>query len=297
MDRSPPAFFRQAYSANAKLAFFSLLAITLLFVDSRYDVLSTLRKGVGTALFPVQWALLKPRNAAMASTEYVADVNRLRSENAELRAVELANAKTLLRVEQLAAENAQIRALMGAREQTVTKSIGAEVLYETRDAFTRKFVIDKGQNSQIKLGMPVIDAKGLLGQITRVFPLTAEITVVNDRNAAIPAQVQRTGQRTVAFGGAEGGQIELRYLPANADVKEGDVVATSGLDGVFPAGLPIGKVIKFDRAGAFARALLEPIATVDNTRMLLVLLVDNDALPSRPPLEPASEGKKKVKKP
>jgi rod shape-determining protein MreC len=299
VDRSPPPFFKQGYSANARLLFFSILAITLLFVDSRYNVLTALRQGLGTVLYPVQVLLLQPRDAAELGTDYLTAVAKLRKENSELKAIEIENSKTLLQVEQLSAENAQLRSLIGARTQTTTKSIAAEVLYETRDAFTRKLVLDKGQGAGVKLGMPVIDAKGVIGQITRIFPLTSEITVITDRNAAIPVQLQRTGQRTLAFGGVEGSRIELRYLPANTDVKEGDIVVTSGLDGVFPSGLPVGKVVRFERLGAnaFARVVLEPTAQVDKTKLMLIMLVDNDSLPTRPPLESVSEGKKKVKKP
>jgi rod shape-determining protein MreC len=125
------------------------------------------------------------------------------------------------------------------------------------------------------------------------------VTVITDRNAAIPVQFQRTGQRTLAFGGVDGNRIELRYLPLNTDVKEGDIIATSGLDGVFPAGIPVGKVLKLERgaSNSFARVLLEPMASVESTKLMLVLLVDNDALPSKPPLESVFEGKKKGKRP
>jgi rod shape-determining protein MreC len=298
VDRSPPAFFKQGYSANARLAFFSLLAIALLFVDSRLNVLSTLRQGLGMVLYPVQILLLQPRDAAVVGSEYLNDITKLRNENNELKKLEILNAQALLNAEQLAAENAQLRALVGAREKTSVSSLAVEVLYENRDAFTRKLVLDKGQTSGIKLGMPVIDPKGVVGQITRLFPLTAEVTVITDRNAAIPVQFQRTNQRTVAFGGVDGNRIELRYLPLNTDVKEGDVVATSGLDGVFPPGLPVGKVIRLERgaSNSFARVLLEPLAAVDSTKLMMVLLVDNDALPSKPPLEGPTDGKKNGKR-
>ena len=275
------------------------MAITLLVVDSRYGVLSALRQGIGTALYPVQVLLLYPRDAASGSSEYFTEINQLRSENAELRKAGIANAKAILQSEQLAAENSQLRAIAGARESLDVKSVVGQVLYETRDAFARRLVLDKGQSSGVKLGMPVVDTFGVIGQVTRLFPLTAEVTVLTDRNAAIPVQLQRTGQRTVAFGGVENGRIELRYLPANTDIKEGDVVVSSGLDGVFPPGMPVGKVIRLERGGpnAFARVLLDPIAAVDSARLLLILMVDNTNLPSAPPLELPGDGRKKVKKP
>ncbi len=122
MDRTPPPFFRQGPSAHVRLAVFSLLALALLVVDSRYGALTTLRQGMATLLYPLQRTLLVPRDAFTLVSEYVGEVTRLRAENAELRRLETANAKTLLQAEQLADENAQLRRLLGAREQVAVRS-------------------------------------------------------------------------------------------------------------------------------------------------------------------------------
>lgn len=295
MDRSPPPFFNQGPSAHARLAFFALLAITLLVVDSRMGVLGALRQGVGTVLYPLQRTLLVPRDAISLAQEYLGDVNRLRAENAELRRLEAANAKALLQAEQVTAENAQLRELMGARERSAVRSVIAEILYDTRDLYTRRFVIDRGLQHQVLPGQPVIDARGVVGQVTRAFPLTAEVTVLTDRNATIPVQVQRTGQRSIAFGGAEPGMLELRFLNAGSDLREGDVVVTSGIDGIYPPGLPVGTVARIEptaSSASYARVLVRPLAAVEASRMMLVLLVDREALPPPPP-EPAPEGRRR----
>jgi rod shape-determining protein MreC len=124
-----------------------------------------------------------------------------------------------------------------------------------------------------------------VGQITRVFPLSSELTLLTDRNLTIPVQIQRNGLRAIAFGGAEPGRMELRYISVNADLKEGDTVVTSGLDSLYPAGLPVGRIAVVDRSrtGNFARVVVDPIAGVDRSRLLLVLLVDNTGLPPPPP--------------
>ncbi|MGD9943575.1 MAG: rod shape-determining protein MreC [Burkholderiaceae bacterium] len=292
MDRSPPPFFKQGPSANARLLFFSLLAISLLVIDSRLDVLSRLRQGIATVLYPVQRVLLVPRDAGQAGLGYLADIQRLRAENAELRRIEAANANTLLQTERLAAENQQLRQLLAMRERTVIRSTVAEVLYDARDAFSRRLVLDKGQQHGVAAGQPVIDASGVVGQITRVYPLSSEVTLVTDRNATLPVEVKRSGERSVAYGGSQPGTIDLRYLRTNADVREGDLLVTSGLDGLFPAGLPVGTVQTVETgSSAFVTVRVEPAARAERTRLLLVLLVDPaasaaaaaGALPPEPP--------------
>ncbi|HYF59964.1 MAG TPA: rod shape-determining protein MreC [Burkholderiaceae bacterium] len=295
MDRSPPPFFKQGPSANARLVFFALLALALLVVDARSGLLQAMRQGIGTVLYPLQRTLLVPRDALSLGTDYLGEIHRLRAENTELRRIETTNARQLLQVEQLAQENRALRELLGARDRAAVKSVVAEVLYDTRDPFTRKLVLDKGLQQGVASGMPVVDAQGVLGQVTRVFPLSSELTLVTDRDMTIPVQVQRTGLRAIAFGGAAPGRMELRYMSVNADLKEGDVVVTSGLDSLYPAGLPVGRIVSVDRSGTgnFARVLLEPIAGVDRSRLLLVLLVDRTGVPPPPPADAAEIGRLK----
>ena len=301
MDRSPPPFFKQGPSANARLAFFALLGIAILVIDSRTGMLAAMRQGIGTVLYPLQRTLLVPRDALSISTDYLGEINRLRTENTELRRIETANARQLLQVEQLAQENKQLRELTGARDRTAVKSVVAEVLYDTRDPYTRKLVLDKGLQQGVATGQPVVDPAGVVGQITRVFPLSAELTLITDRNMVSPVQLQRNGLRAVAAGGAEPGRMELRFMSVNADRKEGDLGVTSGLDSLYPAGLPVGRIatVERGRTGNFARVLVDPVAGVDRSRLLLVLLVDKTGIPPPPPPpEPAvdSRGKRVVKR-
>ena len=272
---------------------FAGLSLVLLVLDARSTVFATLRQGVATVLYPVQRTLLVPRDVfhsvSESTTEAFHDVGQLRSENAELRRIETANAKTLLLAEHLAAENAELRHLLGAREQVAIPSIVAEVLYQTRDTFARRFVLDKGIQHGLAAGQPVVDAGGVIGQITRTFPLSSELTLVTDRNLSVPVQVDRTGLRAIAYGDSEPGRLELRYVAANADVREGDPISTSGLDGLYPPGLPVGRVVLVDRAGGstFARIVLEPAGGVDRSRIILVLQPDASRLP--PPLMAPAE--------
>jgi rod shape-determining protein MreC len=296
VEQSPPPFFRQGHSAHARLVFFALLSIILLVVDSRFKVLETLRQGVGTVLYPIQRALLMPRNAVSVGTQYTSDVARLRQENSELRQVEASNARALLQNEQLASENNQLRKLLEMRDQVRIKSTVAEVLYETRDSFSRKVVIDRGLQNDVYPGQPVIDARGVIGQVVRVNQYSSEVQLVTDPAALLPVEVQRSGQRAVAYGGPGAGMMELRFLAANSDIKDGDLIVTSGLDRIYPSGLPVGKVKRFERnaSSSFSNALVEPLAAVERTKLVLVLLLERQALPA-PPEEPVAKVKRGAK--
>jgi len=298
MDRSPPPFFRQGPSANARLLFFGLLSLALLIADARFDALGGLRQGIGNVLYPVQRVLLVPRDAIALAGTYVTEVTGLRQENAELKRIEALNAKALLQIEQLANENKRLRDLAGARERAAVRSVLAEVLYETRDPFTRKLVLDKGAQQQVSIGQPVIDAKGLIGQVTRVFQFSSEMTLVTDRNMTVPVVLQRTGMRSVAFGGAAPGRLELRYLASSADLREGDLLTTSGLDALYPPGLPVGRIERIERGGDndFVKVLIAPTAEIQNNHLLVILQVDTSAIPPAPPVEIIDPARKRSRR-
>ena len=282
MQRVPPRFFNQGPSAHARLAFFALLSIALLAIDSRVGALSALRQGIATVLYPLQRTLLIPRDALSVAGSHFGGIDALRNENAELRRIEAANAKALLQAENLAVENTKLRELLGARERTSTSSFVAEVLYEARDTYSRRVIIDRGLQHGARSGQPVIDATGVVGQVTRVTPLSSEVTLLTDRSAAIPVEVRRTGQRTIAFGGAESGLLELRFVSIGSDLREGDVLVTSGLDGVYPRSLPVGTITRIEASSssaAFSRVLVAPAAGLERSRALLVLQVDREAPP------------------
>ena len=298
MDRSPPPFFRQGPSANARLLFFGLLSLGLLIADARFDALGGLRQGIGNVLYPVQRVLLIPRDAIALAGTYVTEITSLRQENAELKRIEALNAKALLQIEQLANENKRLRDLAGARERAAVRSVLSEVLYETRDPFTRKLVLDKGAQQQVSIGQPVIDAKGLIGQVTRVFQFSSEMTLVTDRNMTVPVVLQRTGMRSVAFGGAAPGRLELRYLASSADLREGDLLTTSGLDALYPPGLPVGRIERIERGGDndFVKVLIAPTAEIQNNHLLVILQVDTSAIPPAPPVESIDPARKRSRK-
>jgi rod shape-determining protein MreC len=287
MDHGPPPLFNQGVPARARLAFFSFLAIALIVVDSRVKALEAVRLGVGVVLYPLQQAMLVPGQIAERVGEYFSSVSSLARENDALRREAVERGQLLAQAEQLRAENEQLRRLMGARERTASRSVLADVLYESRDRFSRKLVIDRGSTDGLKLGQPVIDAIGVVGQVTRVFPATAEVTLLTDKDQTIPVQILRNGLRGVAYGGVEPGTLDLRFMASNADIVQGDVAVTSGLDGLYPPGLPVASVARVERnvRDQFARIVLAPSAGVHNHTHLLVLMIDPAAAPARPPEE------------
>jgi rod shape-determining protein MreC len=284
-ESGPPPLFNQGVSARARLAFFAFLAIALIIIDSRIKALETVRVGVGIVLYPVQQALLVPGRIVAAAGDYFTSIMTLQRENDALRRRQLESAQQLAQAQQLAIENERLRQLLGARERIGNNAILGSVLYESRDRFSHKIVLHVGTDDGVQAGSPVIDDVGVVGQVTRVFRNTSEVTLLTDKDQSIPIQIARNGLRGIAFGGADSGTLELRFMAANADIENGDLAVTSGLDGIYPAGLPVGRVVLVERAAKdqFARIVLAPAAGVESHTSLLVLLVDASARPAPPP--------------
>lgn len=260
------------------MIFFTLLAIVLLVVDSRMHALDVVRQVVGTVLYPVQSAVLMPRDAVFGIGGYFASVSRLQVENEKLKRQQLENAQTVLQAQQLMAENAQLRSILGAAERLPVASVMGEILYDARDAYTRKVVLNRGSHHGLAAGQPVIDDVGVVGQVTRAFLFTSEVTLLTDRNQAISVQVLRNGVRSIAYGSGKLGSLDLRFMPPNTDIQKGDVLVTSGIDGVFPAGLPVARVKEVDHKSSdgFLRIVCEPLAGVDRHKQLLVLITHEE---------------------
>jgi rod shape-determining protein MreC len=286
MEYSPPPLFKQGASARVKVVIFSLIALALLFADSRMRSLSMIRQVVGTVLYPVQMVALIPRDLALGVGSYFTSLSSVERENLALKRQQVANAQMLQQSQLLAAENIQLRKLLGASEQIGVPSVMSEILYDTRDPFTRKIVLNRGSHHNIVAGQPVIDDIGVVGQVTRVFPLTSEVTLLTDKDQAIPVQVVRSGLRSIAYGRGQSGVLDLRFMAANADIQNGDVLVTSGIDGIYPPGLAVAKVVQVESKSndAFARIVCQPTAGIDRNRQLLILLPNTDIAP-----RPASE--------
>ncbi|MEB0139936.1 MULTISPECIES: rod shape-determining protein MreC [unclassified Undibacterium] len=294
MEYSPPPLFKQGASARARAIFFTILAIFLLVVDSRLKSLMLARQVIGTALYPLQMAAVVPSTAVKNLSHYFVTVAEVEKENIRIKHQQTLNADVLQQTAQLQAENSHLRKLLDARERLTVKSVLAEIIYDARDPSTRKVIVDRGIKDGIALGQPVIDDLGVVGQITRIFPFTAEVTLLTDKNQAIPVQILRNGLRSVAYGRGQSPYLDMR-LTSNADVQNGDQLVTSGIDGIYPAGLAVAKVVQVENKAVttFENILCVPTAGIDRNKQLLILQVSMENLP-RPDTEDVRAKKEKL---
>ncbi|MES2299517.1 MAG: rod shape-determining protein MreC [Pseudomonadota bacterium] len=294
MEYSPPPLFKQGAPARVKVTVFALISIALLMIDARLHTLQPVRQVAGTILYPLQMASLMPRDALARMNDYFSSLGALEKEVRELKSAQAGSALSIQQANLYMSENAHLRKLMEAREHLPVKTIMSEILYDARDPAARKIVLDRGTQQGVALALPVIDSQGVVGQVTRVFPFTSEVTLLTDKDQAIPVQVLRNGLRSVAYGRGQSGLLDLRFMAPDADIKVGDVLITSGLDGVYPAGLAVAKVVQVESnaAGAFGRVVCQPLAGIDRNRQLLILMSLPD-MPPRPADEEAIKASKK----
>jgi rod shape-determining protein MreC len=273
MDYQPPPFFSRGPAPLVRLGFFVSLAVLLMVLDARFRYAESIREAVALLAYPLQRVALAPAELFGAAAEFFTTQVALKQENDRLKTRELAAASDLLTLEALRAENAQLRRLLEARERVPRRSTLAEILYRGRDPFSRKVFIDKGSRQGVQAGQAVIDDLGVVGQVTRVHPLLAEVTLITDKEQRVPVEVVRNGLRAVIYGGGDKGTLDLSYTAANADVQADDLLVTSGIDGTYPPGLPVAKVTKIERDAAysFAKITCIPAAGTDQNRQVLVL--------------------------
>ena len=275
LNRDPPPFFRQGPSALSKLAVCSALALFLMVADSRFKVMQPLRVALATVLYPAQWLALRPVLLYQNTSQYFSSLTDAQAAQEATNKKHNLQSQRANQVEQLALENARLRKLLDLRERLQSAGMAAQVIYDAADPYSRKVVIDKGMADHVGLGSPVLDESGVLGQVTRVYPLVSEVTLITDRDHAIPVLNTRTGARGVAYGDASlhADAMELRFMAANADVTAGDLLTTSGVDGVYPPGLPVARVEKVERRvdAVFARIYCVPLALVSGSAHVVVL--------------------------
>ena len=283
MDHTPPPFFKRGPAPLVRLFFFATLSLAMLVIDARFRYVEGLRSWLALAAYPMQRAALAPFEVGERVAGYFSTQTRLVAENERLRAKALEYSQDAQRYQAAQAEAAELRRIINAGERLELKAIPAEVLYASRDPYAHKIFIDRGAVQGIRPGSPVADEAGVIGQVTRVHPFVSEVTLLTNSDQAVPVQVVRNGLRAIAFGGGASGMLELRFTAANAEVQNGDQLVTSGIDGTYPAGLPVATVVHIERDAdhTFARVLCRPAAGVDRGRYVLV--VANEQPAARPP--------------
>lgn len=298
LEGNVPSFSRQGATPRAQLILYSALALFLMVADARFHVADPLRNAVATVLYPVQWVMMQPVELLGRSSTYMESLEDAQKQAQEAQLKWLGASLRANQVDELELENERLRELLELRKRTNVSARAAKILYDTADPYSRRVVVDAGLTSGVEPGSPVVDALGVLGQITRVHPFYSEATLLIDRDQAIPVLNVRTGQRGVAYGDpvlSHGGGMELRFMQASADVQEGDLLTTSGMDRVYPPGLPVARVVRVERRAdlAFARVYCAPVARVQGARHVLLLSPAVDDLPQAPPPPPPEPVDKK----
>lgn len=287
-------FFNRGPSPAARLVFFVVLSLLLMFVDARYRYLESARSLLSVLVSPIQQLATMPGKLWHQAGEFFVTQHGLVEENRSLHQQHSDDAAQLSQFQSLQQENQQLRNLLALPQRSEFSAQPVEVIYTERDVFKRKLLVNKGMDANVEVGQVVMDDTGIVGQVTRVHPWLAEVTLITEKDQAVPVQVMRNGLRTIVFGAGDTSQLSLRYMPISSDIQNGDILVTSGIDGIYPPGIPVAKVIKIERDAAypFARIACLPTAGVDRNRHLLILS-SLPALPERPPEEASQQGASK----
>lgn len=280
--------FNRGPSPAARLVFFVVLSLLLMFVDARFRYLESARSVLSEVISPIQRLGTLPKVLWQQTTDFFVSHQGLLEENKALHRQHETDAVQLTQWQAMLQENQQLRNFLGLQKRHQFTVQFAEIAYAERDIFRRKVLINKGSADNIQAGQVVMDDKGIVGQITRVYPWLSEVTLITEKDHAVPVQVQRSGLRSVAFGAGDTSHLSLRYMPVSADIVKGDVLVTSGIDGTYPPGIPVARVEEIERDAAypFARIVCLPVGGVDSHRFLMVLSAA-PALPERPEAVPA----------
>lgn len=282
-------FFNRGPRPAVRLVFFVVLSLLLLFVDARYRYLESTRSALSVLVSPIQKLATLPGMLWQRAGNFFTTQSSLVDDNQLLHQQHERDAAQLSQLQALQQENQQLRNLLALPQRGELTLQSAEIMYAERDVFKRKVLIDKGVNANVQIGQVVMDDAGIVGQVTRIYPWLSEVTLITEKDHAVPVQVLRNGLRTIVFGAGDTSQLSLRYMPISSDIQDGDQLVTSGIDGIYPPGIPVAKVVKIERDPAypFARVTCLPVAGVDKNRHLLILS-GLPKLPERPAEAPAA---------
>ena len=254
------------------MVFYCALSIVFMAVDARLNYLSQVRQAFIAALHPLEIAANTPSEWVRDIKKYFSAHNLLVQENYALKQQAFEHQVSLQRLSTIQAENEHLRHLLNGNIPIQPKAVLGEILHMGRDPFTHVVVVNRGSQHNIIAGQAVVDSKGVIGQVTRVYPFTSEVTLITDKELSIPIQIERNQLRAIAFGEGNG-TLDIPYLPTNVDIKVGDKLVTSGIDGVYPNGLAVATVTRIQQnsESPFAKIVSTPVAGVSNHLQLLLL--------------------------
>ncbi|WP_346302202.1 rod shape-determining protein MreC [Halomonas sp. BM-2019] len=250
-----------------------LAASALMFADTRFTRMEEVRAQLSTLVAPIQWAVSLPSDILTWGSLALSDQRALLEENRRLREQILTLSHRVQRMASLTAENVRLRELLSAAEQNEVPFITAELLSLDPDPFTHQMVIDRGRRNGVYVGQPVMDASGLVGQVTAVSAYSSRVLLVADASHALPVQVNRNGLRFIVQGSGRYDALKVLHVPDTADIREGDLLVTSGLAGRFPPGFPVARVaeVVHDPGQPFARVTATSVAQLQRSRHFLLL--------------------------
>jgi rod shape-determining protein MreC len=266
-------FFNRGPSPLVRLLFFAVLSLLLLFVDARYRYLESTRSALSMLVLPIQRLATMPSLVWQQAGNFFTTQRSLVDDNKALRQQHQLDAAQAVQLQAVQQENQQLRNLLVLPQRSEFNIQTAEIVYAERDVFKRRVLVNKGADANVQAGQVVMDEIGIIGQVTRIYPWLSEVTLITEKDHAVPVQVLRNGLRTIVFGAGDTSKLSLRYMPISSDLQNGDMLVTSGIDGVYPPGIPVARVEKIERDAAypFARVTCLPVAGVDQHRHLLIL--------------------------
>jgi rod shape-determining protein MreC len=265
--------FARAMGLTTRLILYCLASLALMVVDSRFGALTVFRNIAASFVYPIQSTLASPFVFLGNAEDFFTVHGQVVRENRKLVFESQRFAIQLQGYAALKDENAQLRKLLNLPYPVGTRPIAAEIIRILPDPFDRRVIVDKGTASNVEAGRPVVDAAGLVGQVTRVDGASSEISLLTSKEQAAPVQIQRNGLRLIVSGTGSDDLLEVRYLDMHADVKPGDILVTSGIDTVYPPGIPVARVLRVElpRQTPFARVVCQPIGEIGQHRHVLIL--------------------------
>ena len=280
--------FARRLGPTARLFIWLLVGVACVIADARYHALEGLRSGFSLLLQPVRVAMRAPSEVASELSGFFVRHRKLQQERDALLAERAQQSVSVNVARELARENAELRVLLQLQTRPGQQVVHAALLYKGHDWFAQRITLDQGAGAGLRGGLPVVDARGLMGQVSRVYPGSSEVTLVSSPQQLTPVFVERTGQRGLAAGSGQG-RLELRYMPAQTDIRPGDRLLTSGIDRVYPAGIPVANVTRVSRSQSspYLRVECLPLAGLERSRAVLVLVAEPQVTQpqiTRPPM-------------
>lgn len=259
-----------------RLLAFAVLSAALMVVDARFDTLKPARSQMGLVLTPFYWLADLPVRLWDGVSDQFTSRSTLIAENEKLKAEGLLMQRRLQKLAALTEQNVRLRELLNSSALVDDKVLVGELIGVDPNPFTHRILVDKGEKDGVFLGQPVLDARGLMGQVVEVMPYTARVLLLTDTTHSIPVQVNRNGLRAIASGTGNPERLELRHVADTADIKEGDLLVSSGLGQRFPAGYPVATVkeVIHDSGQPFAIVRAVPTAALNRSRYLLLVFTD-----------------------